>query len=1310
METASLLKQIREQGIDIKLSGDNLELTFQKEDVEDSVIALIKENKPGILAYLKSVTAAGRVEQIPLAEEPDYAARAGNKEQVKADEAYWLEKLAGELPVLNLPTYKTRPALKTYNGATYTHIYDPQLLQRLRTFSSENKGTLFMALMAGVNALLYRYTNQTDIIVGTPVAGRNHPDLQGRAGLYVNTLPVRMQFEATYSFTELFALQSATLRSVYTHSGYSFDGLVNKLQVSRDVSRSPLFDVLVTHQQKNDSSFDPGSGFSVSEYDITFTFFEDENDLSVSIEYNTDLFQQQFIKRLANNLENFMRESLVNPQQQIQRISYLDAEQMRELLYSFNDTEVKYDTTATVISLFQQQVKRTPGNIALVCEGAEISYRQLSDKADQLALYLRSVGVTPGTTVGVCLGRSIAMMTAILGILKAGAAYLPMDPFYPLDRIDYIADHSGTKFILTDSQSKDIISTAFTAINVEEPEIWSYSGEDILPVTDSAAIAYVIYTSGSTGKPKGVKVSHRNLVNFITGMEQRFIKETAVDVWLAMTSISFDISILELLWTLTRGDKVVIHLERPAPILPQPAVDFSIFYFPTGVTRSNTNKYKLLIEGARFADQHGFKAIWVPERHFHSFGDQFPNPSVAAAAVSTITQNIRIRSGSVVLPLHDPVRVAEEWSMIDNLSNGRVELSIASGWHPNDFVLAPNEFHHRQQSMRDKITILTDLWQGGSLTRQNGVGKDFEFKIHPRPIQEKLPLWITSGGGIDTFKYAGSIGANVLTHLLGQSIEELGEKIKAYRQALHENGFDDRKGKVALMVHTFVSDNADMVRKVVEPPFKNYLQNSLSLLKPIAEEKGLDVEQDVNVLLDMGFHRYYSTSSLFGTPETCLDVVNRIYEAGVNEIACLIDFGVDEDLVISNLPHLFTLKELIRRSKIQHDFIVERMNRLTENEDAAALIEQHQVTHMQSTPSFYEEALLHAKGRAALQKISTLLVGGEALKRSLAEKLIENGGRPVHNMYGPTETTIWSTVKTITKADAVTIGTPIANTSIYILDHLHQLCPVGVAGELCIGGDGVALGYLHNEELTASRFIANPFAHGQKIYKTGDLARWLPNGELECLGRLDRQVKIKGYRIELEEIENVMLTYPGVIQCVVAANRVKEQVVLMAYVTHRHQADEGAIKDFLRLRLPAYMLPQHVIILDEFPYTPNGKVDHLRLPRPDAIKTTARHIVAPRNELEAKLAGIWREFLKLDQLSIDDNFFEIGGNSLKAFQLLVIINTALNATLKIIVFFQYPTVRTLAASLNESHIPQKMLVEENELEGVDDLINFMDNV
>ncbi|MEM7187702.1 MAG: LLM class flavin-dependent oxidoreductase [Bacteroidota bacterium] len=607
----------------------------------------------------------------------DYSQWINEKQNYGNEETYWLETFADEIPILNMPTFQPRPHIKTYNGATYQHVFEASVVPALSSFSGEQGGTNFMALMSALNGLLHRYTSQTDIVLGTPVSGRNNPQLEGQVGLYINTLPIRTRFHEDSSYLDLFNIQKEVLGAAYENANYPFGELVANLDLQRDISRSPIFDVLVTYQTGG-SLEARQAGFvdlectvysdyddSASKYDLTFMFAEDDGRLSLGIEYNTDLFQENFIAALATHLENFLKECLTTPEKQLRYISYIDAREVDRLLHGLNDTNVDFNSKATFLDAFVAQVAQTPKAVAFVSGDIAITYDELDERSSRLANYLTQNGLLTGAIAGVCLERSIEMAIGMLGILKTGAAYLPLDPFYPLDRIDYIIAHSKAQMILTKGITSQLVSISSEAIDLEDPEIWQSEPRWDQSLVKSEATAYTIYTSGSTGKPKGVSVSHGNLMNFMVGMNERFPESEVQEVWMAITSISFDISILELLWTLTRGSKVVIHLERPVPITPQPEMNFSFFYFPTGESTEG-DKYKLLVEGAKFADDHGFEAIWVPERHFHSFGDQFPNPSVAAAAVSTITNNIKLRSGSVVLPLHDSVRVAEEWSMIDN--------------------------------------------------------------------------------------------------------------------------------------------------------------------------------------------------------------------------------------------------------------------------------------------------------------------------------------------------------------------------------------------------------------------------------------------------------------------------------------------------------------------------------------------------------------------------------------------------------------------------------------------------------------------
>ncbi|HEY1533157.1 MAG TPA: MupA/Atu3671 family FMN-dependent luciferase-like monooxygenase, partial [Polyangiaceae bacterium] len=825
-----------------------------------------------------------------------------------------------------------------------------------------------------------------------------------------------------------------------------------------------------------------------------------------------------------------------------------------ERVRAWNATAQPFPADRCVHELFEEQVARTPDAPAVVFREHELSYRELDQRANRVARRLLELGVGPDNTVGIFMERSLSMMVGLLGILKAGAAYVPLDPAYPRERIAIMLEDSHARVIVTTGAlSARLPAHSATLLDLDERLQTEGDAHKPHSAVTGNHLAYVIFTSGSTGRPKGVMVEHRNVSNFFLGMDQRV--GVGGGTWLAVTSISFDISVLELFWTLSRGFKVVIQEEgdkaglarratRQTPGLPR-KVDFSLFYFAAEAGEASGDQYRLLIEGAKFADTHGFLAVWTPERHFHAFGGLYPNPSLTSAALATITQRVQLRAGSVVLPLHNPIRIAEEWSVVDNLSHGRVGLSFASGWHVDDFALAPGNYANRKQVTLQGIETIRKLWRGESVPVKNGNDQEIQVKILPRPVQPNPPIWLTAASSLDTFTTAGELGFNVLTNMLGQSMDDLREKLGAYRAARAKHGHEG-PGHVTLMLHTFVGESVDAVRELVREPFTAYLKTSTDLVKKarwqfpaFARAGGVGggemaeaelTPEEENALMAHAFERYFKTNGLFGTPESCLELMTGLASVGVDEIACLIDFGVASDTVLAHLTHLHRLSELCSSSAVLSD----------EFSSIAEQIRRHGVTHLQCTPSLARLLLEDPDAHAALAGLQRLLLGGEALPMSLADtltSLLEHG--QLLNMYGPTETTVWSTTALVSNGTPVTIGRPFANTSIQLLDANLRSAPVGVAGELCIGGAGVTRGYLDRPELTAERFIPDAFSappfppEPARLYRTGDLARFLPDGKIEFLGRLDHQVKLRGYRIELGEIESILARHTAVRQALV---------------------------------------------------------------------------------------------------------------------------------------------------------------------------------
>ncbi len=983
-------------------------------------------------------------------------------------------------------------------------------------------------------------------------------------------------------------------------------------------------------------------------------------------------------------------------------------EELNRLISSRNSTERAYDRSALVHTLFERQSAATPDAVALVCGAHSLSYAELDRQADAIARALRAEGAGPDELVGVYMERSADLVAGALGVLKAGAAYVPLDPAYPKDRVALMVEDSGARIILTQKALLPSVPGEGVRVIAVEDAAASVSGEAVAELdVRPDHLAYVIYTSGSTGRPKGVMVEHRNVVNFFAAMDDRItVPQNVQPVWLAVTSLSFDISVLELFWTLTRGFKVVILADgtRKAASKPQAraprtdgGMDFSLFFWGHDDAAS-ADKYRLLLEGARYADAHGFRAVWTPERHFHAFGGPYPNPAVTGAAVAAVTRNLEIRAGSCVLPLHHPARVAEEWAVIDNITGGRTALAFASGWMPEDFLLRPeNAPPQNKAAMLRDIETVRRLWRGEKVAFDAPGGRQVEIVTQPRPVQSELPVWVTTAGNPETYRDAARLGANVLTHLLGQSIAELAEKIRIYREALAEAGRNPADFKVTLMLHTLIGSDREQVREAARQPMKDYLRSAAALIKqyawafpafkkPQGATQPMDIdlgaldEDEMDAITEFAFLRYFDDSGLFGTQADAIARAQELKAIGVDEIACLIDFGVPHGEALKALE---PLAEAVAAVNGGHDHL--DVPAPDEDYGAAALIARHGVTHLQCTPSMAAMLLLDDGDRAALAQVRHLFIGGEALQGALLRELRKATGATIDNMYGPTETTIWSSMGPADEADTVVpLGTPLANTQLYVLDDRLRPVPQGLPGELFIGGDGVTRGYLNRKDLTDERFLPNPFGAG-RIYRTGDLVRIGAKGEIRFIGRADHQVKVRGHRIELGEIEARLGLHPAVAEAVVAAREDRPgDVRIVAYIRFRDApVSDAELADHVRAALPDFMVPAHFVAMRSFPLTPNAKVDRKALPRPGEKRPETRPIefVVPAGELQQRIAAAFSRALGVEKVGASDNFFALGGHSLLAVQVHRDLKSNVAPRISITDLYRFPTVVGLAGHI-----------------------------
>ncbi len=1268
------------------------------------------------------------------------------------DEAFWRAYLAGYgEPATLLPD--AAGAGRGRRGETVLRL-DADRTRALSTLAKAAGVSMNTVVQGAWALLLARRSGRDDVVFGT-VRARRSGGPEGAAdmvGVLINTLPVRVRLDPEARIGDWLREVREDQRRVRPHEHAS---LVRIRQWSALPPEAPLFESLVIFDREHldttmrRAGFGEDRSFELLErtsYPLTLYAYAEDR-LLLRLAHDEDRLPPPLARGLMDGLVNLLAGMAAGPDVRLGELELLSADERARALEEWNATARPLPAGATLHGLVLDALRRDPERPAVVCGSDALSAGELEDRSGRVAAYLAGLGVGRGDLVGVALPTSVDQLVVVLGVLRCGAAYVPLDPAYPEARRRFMMEDAALTALVTTSGAHPgggVGARADVLLDREAGRILGTAPDAGDGPAGPGDRAYVLYTSGSTGKPKGVEVEHRSVVNFLVGMDAVIPAEREGGAWLSLTSLSFDISVLERFRPLVEGRLLVLHREARADggmRAPEflaggraqgrtegdaPAgLDMSLFYFAADAGTAGTDPYRLLLEGARFADAEGFSAVWTPERHFHAFGGLYPAPSVVGAAVAAVTSRVQVRAGSVVLPLHHPVRVAEEWSVVDNLSGGRVGISFASGWHPDDFVLAPERHADRKAILFRDLEVVRRLWRGEKVAFPGPGGDPVEVGILPRPVQHDLPVWITTAGNVETYREAGAAGARVLTHLLGQTVEEVEERVRSYRQAWSAAGHPG-SGYVSLMLHTFVGDDDDAVREQVREPMKAYLKSSVGLLRNVAgawtayrrtssapdvrgDEFSKLSDEDLDALLEFAFERYFETSGLFGSEARCIETARRLQAAGVDEIVCLVDFGVEADVVLDHLPHLARVRRALGDDAAP----------MQAGEGAlAAEIRRHGVTHLQCTPSELRMLLADPESREALSGLDALLVGGEAFPGALAEAAVRAVAGKVVNMYGPTETTIWSTTLAVDPDEAapdgiVPIGLPIVNTRCYVLDSALRPLPPGVVGELFIGGAGVARGYLGRPELTAERFLPDPFTQeeGSRMYRTGDRVRRRDDGILEFLGRVDQQVKLRGHRIETGEIESALESLPDVAQAAVVLreDRAGDSRLAAYLVPAKGAGGDGAavrsrVAGALATLLPPVMVPSTFTLVEALPLTPNRKVDRAALPapreedrpvagapgsgpvggqaRPGAADPGPGSSGRPDPAVVRGVTEIWSELLGATGVGLDDNFFDLGGHSLLTVQVHDRIRARFGRDLRILDLFRNPTVRTLSLLLS----------------------------
>ena len=872
-------------------------------------------------------------------------------EKMQLEEKYWLNKINNfPMQSLNLPYDYNPKAIKTFAGNKISQKIDDSEFKQLEDIAKLLGVSPYILFISAFIILLHKYTNQNEIVIGSPIANREHSELQNLIGMFVNNITITSTVNSNMKFSEFLYDVKEQIFEDINNQEYPYDMLVKKLNIPNN---SSLFDVVFTYQNTENNSITVNDELAtlqeiknnISKFNITLEV--QPNQHTINLEYMTDLFKLETMTSFMEHYIFILHQLKDNINVYIKDINIITPNE-EKLLNKFNDTFEPVNND-TAVSLFEEQVKMHPENIALICNDEKLTYAQLNEKANSLAHYLLQKGIKPNDIVCIMANRSLETIICMLGILKSGAAFLNLDPTYPVDRTKYYINDSNVQYVLVQKELSEKVESIKNCIYIDlDSDFYNYNFENPNVSVKATDLSYIIYTSGSTGTPKGVMLNQVGLANMAKAMTKvlDYLKEGNKHTLVSVTSTPFDIFVYEIIVSLTHGLKVVMA----------------------------------------------------------------------------------------------------------------------------------NNAEHRNPKLLD------------------------------------------------------------------------------------------------------------------------------------------------------------------------------------------------------------------------------------------ALIRKYNVDVMTVTPSLMKINYDNREPNSALALVKNMVFGGEPLPEKFVKDLKALADDiTVYNIYGPSEITILSNVQNLDREKEITVGPPIMNTQIHILDKNMKRVPIGVVGEIYISGVQVGLGYMGKPDMTSAKFLDNPFGPG-KIYKSGDIGRWTFDGKVQCLGRIDNQIKLRGLRIELGEIENRILEIEGISSAIVNKIELDGKEVLCGYYVSNKEFEESYIKDTLRKNLPPYMIPSYILRLDKMPYTINRKIDRKALPIPQSNHKdeSSKVNIATLNSNEDKLIQIWKNILKVDNITIDDNFFDIGGDSVSAISM-QLEAIKYNLDFEYADIFNYPTIRQLAKKLPS---PEKSFMDNYNYDTINKVLsrNTFENI
>ncbi|HYO58195.1 non-ribosomal peptide synthetase/type I polyketide synthase, partial [Archangium sp.] len=1083
-----------------------------------SLVALIRE-----LAVLHEAFRQGRPSPLPAlsVQYMDYAAwqrRALESGAFKAQEDYWRERMANPPGPLALHTDRPREAVRQLLGTRRPFGFSRRLTDAVHALGQREGVTDFMILLAAYKALLARYAGQDDIVVGTPIGNRIRGELEPLIGYVAHAIPLRTDLSGDPTFLELLARVRDTTLGAYANPDVPYEHLVRELEPGKDVERARLFDAVFVLHAGFESSLElfglrlelvelpeAPAHFGATLSHLSIFMGEGEHGFEGNLEYAAELFDPPTIDRLLGHFEALLESALANPTWRLSELSLLTEAERRQLLAPVVSPRAE---VLPIPALLEAQASRTPEALAVSTGERGLTWRELRERARFLAGLLVRRGVGPEQLVAVCLEPSPERLVALWAVMEAGGAWVLLPPAGLRELASFSPEGAPPPLLLTHSRLQTSLALdASRVLRVDAlpegtPAPWV---ERHMSPPDAEAMVCLEPLAGSASL-RAIH-THRTVAHLFRALDEGHGAAPG-GAWLWSEAPGTHGGGLEVLWALSRGLRILLAPERARflPVgqgaTPRRPLAFSLSYFANDEDGLGRRKYQLLLDGARFADTHGFSAIWTPERHFHSFGGLYPNPAITGAGVATLTEHVGIRAGSAVIPLHDPIQIAEDWAMIDNLSGGRVGVSFASGWNTNDFVFAPDHYARRKEIMLRGIETVRHLWRGGTVRRRNGGGQEVEVAIRPRPVQAELPFWLTAAGSPDTFRLAGELGANVLTNLMSQQLDSLAEKVALYRETWRQHGHGPGRGHVSLMMHAFLGAEASEAYRTMREPLLRYFRSSVDIISGFFANQGLKVDprtlppRDMDTLLERGLERYMEDGGLFGTPESCASLIERVRRLDIDEVACLVDFGVSTEVTLSSLQHLDVLR---RRSQTEETGPATSVlyESGSEVESVLALVREAGVTHLHCTPALARALAVMPGVAEALRPVRRLFVEGAAPE--LATSLARATGVEVVRRDATFGPGTWLPVRPEETVGLQVLPPPSSHVRLHMLDSRGQPVPVGVVGQLAVGGGSVPRGFWLAPEATRERLVPHPSGSGARLLATGQRARLRADGSVELL-------------------------------------------------------------------------------------------------------------------------------------------------------------------------------------------------------------------